>query len=389
MKYVKYCLSNYGEKILLERYTVVKNDKYYLKTNMDTIRIRLFQEDNHKYCSIGFEDMITFMKFLHDKKGILLCCYRCKPKHKIHNHPSCECHNNHVCHMIDYFRKYIDYIFCNDVLDHIKCFIEILSPVIIKSPIGNDFRLGINIIEIVTEDSCIDAVKIVFDSFSNKCVNEFIRRCCQRIDTDTVMYIIESYKKRLIKYSLGKIDMIGWNFNLESLLKWIIHMDDLDSFLLILGEMEDLIETLVKKHGDYPDNNTRSIISKHDFQGIKNELLLFSLDNNSVKIAEYLLHHDCHIRDIDMSMINPHIIDFDYDIVELLLKELSNNNLLDDDWMIELYYNTDDVSILELLVDYGIDYHKHGGIRLKIEDRNVNPEIVKYLQDLLKESGNE
>ena len=313
----------------LERFTVVKNEKYYLKTNNGTIRIRLFQDADHKYCSIGFEDMITFMKFIRDEKAILFCNYRCRFKHKTHDDPNCECHIVHVCDMIDYLVKYIDCIFCNDILDHIKCFMEIFYPIITQPSIVYNFSYEVDIINIVTEDSCSDAVKIVFDSLPIKYLNKFIRKCCQRIDTDALLYILKCYKNRLVKHSLGKIDMVGWNFSLKSVLELIVHDDELDSFMIVINEMEDLIDLLMEKHDEHMDDNIKSIIYKHDFREIKNGILIHSLKSDAIKIVSYLLHHDCNVCDIDVDMIKENIVSFDYDIVELLLKELSNNNLLD------------------------------------------------------------
>ena len=49
---------------------------------------------------------------------------------------------------------------------------------------------------------------------------------------------------------------------------------------------------------------------------------------------------------------------------------------------------------MELLVDYGINYHKYGKKRLQIEldkspydEHDYYPEIVDYLKKLLKNSG--
>ncbi|BCS83656.1 hypothetical protein QLL95_gp0467 [Cotonvirus japonicus] len=364
----KYCICYIKPEF--DRY--IKKSKLFIDKNT-SIKIKF--KDN--YILIDINDFHEFIEFIIDNELI------CKKK-SITN-----------CYRDYYFNKYLNYIFKNNLLDHIK------SPIIkryIKFINIHDYDGYFNhkysdIIMKACEYSSFDTIKITMKLTTVKdyTLGEIIFDVCKRNDQEffkIFKYFVDLYCDTItnyFKFRTKKNDYLNFydpecdNFNI---LETIAHTNNLQVFNYFIEKIDFAINSIdnTKLKPKYLNIYDKLLESHGYSQKIKNHLLSYCILYEKLIIANQLILDGANINKIYKKLID---CLFQNEIVNsidfFIEKGMLDKNQINDRFKKSYEYGP---KVAEVLVSNGADYELYVD-KLMVKTKNdPNKDFYNYLKEL-------
>ncbi|BCS83654.1 hypothetical protein QLL95_gp0469 [Cotonvirus japonicus] len=328
----------------------IKKSKLFVDKNT-SIKIE-YDDDN---ILIGINDIHKFIEFVMDNK---LICKKLVKKH-----------GRYYTH----FDEYLDYIFKNNLLDHIK------SPIIkryikfMKSCHRNYYN-GIKYSDIISKAfkySSFETIKVATKLATINNHEHVIICVCKRNGEDffeIFKYVTDLYCKNLMNYvhDTTKHDHYEIDYYV---LEILAYTDNLQAFNYFIDQVESI----------FNDIDDREIKPEYS-QEIKNKLLCSCIINQKLVIANQLI-----LDGADVAIINKRIIDYLFEdasvnsIDFIIEKGLLDKHQINERFKMSYHY---EVKVAEVLVSNGADYELYIDKLMKKTKNYPNKDFYNYLKEL-------
>ncbi|BCS82605.1 hypothetical protein QLL95_gp0116 [Cotonvirus japonicus] len=360
---------------------IPNNIQKILTKKNNTVKIN-FQKTNNDNYIINYDNIIKFMSCIYQENQII--------------------DSNNLYQIMLSMKKYINYIFILNEVDHIKIFMMTVYEMIFTSKLFLDFNKKINLIEIVCKYSSDEIVKLVFDLYPCKDFTNFLCKCSDRKYKNSFLYILNEYENNFLENIhniigisppfLSKYKKNKWYFNISDVLHYFLKKDDLELFTIFTETMIKITNFIklnfTKSDLDTEDIFLERIISIHDYYDLMDELLYGSFYNGAVRITKKIFNDGGKNDSVDF--ISGKIIagNYNYEITELILEEYNKKNIIDNSeykyFINKLFQNSFklEIKFTKLFVDFGADYHLYKHNLLKNAKKCKNLKLIEYLQKL-------
>ncbi|BCS83655.1 hypothetical protein QLL95_gp0468 [Cotonvirus japonicus] len=356
----KYCICE--KKHEFNKY--IKISKLFVDKNT-SIKI---EPDNNKII-IGINDFHKFIEFVIDNELI--------------------CKNSEYNHYYYHFEKYLDYIFKNNLLDHIK------SPIIkryIKFMKNHDCNGYLShkysdIIIKACEYSSFETIKITMKLTTIKIFDDVIISVCLRNDEDffkIFKYVVDWYCDNIIRHIeyrsiKNKYCRIKFYY---IILEKIIDTDNLQAFNYIINQIDFTFNSIdnTKLKPKYLSIYNKLLKSHEYSQIIKNDLLLNCIGNEKIVASDQLILDGADINKYDKRLIDYLFEDESVNSIDFIIeKGLLNKDQINDRFKKSYEYGP---KVAEVLVSNGADYELYIDKLMKKTKNYPNKDFYNYLKEL-------
>ncbi|BCS83658.1 hypothetical protein QLL95_gp0465 [Cotonvirus japonicus] len=377
MNYFKFRYCILGNKHKFEKY--IKKSKLFID-DKTSIEIKL---DNDSIL-IDIDDFHKFIKFVIENK---LACYGSG--------------DEHGCYRYTYFYEYLDFIFKNNMIDHIK------SPIIKKyleftKKYDNNFHLDYkysDIIDKACKYSTLNTIKITMKLTNTRHFGKLFDIVLKRDDhgaLEIFKYLVDLYCERLVnyfEYTIKECDYYKINYN--TVLHIIANTDNLQAYNYYVENIYDTINSIdVTKIKPRRLNIYNKFLQSHDYsQKIKNNLLLECISRENLTIAEQLLKDGADINKFNKNRINNLFEDGKAESVDFIIdKDVLDGDQINDRFRTSYRYGW---RVAEVLVSNGAplffrarknkeDYELYIDKLMKKTKKFIDREFYYYLKELKK-----
>ncbi|BCS83657.1 hypothetical protein QLL95_gp0466 [Cotonvirus japonicus] len=342
----------------------IKKSKLFIDKNT---RIKIeFDDDNN--IIININDFHKFIEFVIDNDLI--------------------CKKSSDNHYYTRFDEYLNYIFKNNLLDHIK------SPIIkkyvkfMKTHHNNnyyDYKYS-NIINKACRYSSFETIKITMKLTSVKDFEDVILYVCQRNDEAFLKifkFVVDLFCEKLANYfehytaNYNNCDM-----NYCYVLQNIAGTNNLQVFNYFVNQVDFTINSIdnTKLKPKYLDIYDKLLESYNYSQNMRNNLLCHCIYNEKLIIVDQLILDGADINKFDKHNINHLFKNKSINSIDFIIeKGLLNKDQINDRFKKSYKYGP---KVAEVLVSNGVDYELYIDELLVKTKNNKNKDFYYYLKEL-------
>lgn len=361
----QFCIGD--KKDLFKKFIIKDNDNN--TTNLIIGKEKKIGVNNgNKFVDVDYIDTNQFIKFVMTNK--LNCGF---------NHDKCCCGI--------FFDEFVEQLAFNDLTN--VCDISIIKDYVNFLHSKTDYTVNQSIINEVCLSSTLETVKFTLDLVYQGNMVGIIYYICDRTDeefTTVFRYAVDLYCDRFKKYFKGKCRKSDFfKMYLPDALETVIMTDNVEALEYFIDMIPDTINNVNVDKIPKKFINVYNKIQKTSQYGQKQKdsLLLSSLANNRLIIADYLINTGADINKVNDGYINCYFKMNDIKAIEFLIeKGYINQDKINKKFTMCYRYNW---RIVELLVNNGAQYDHIIDKLITKADNYGNVKLVKYLRSLKEE----